>query len=54
MSHVCSPAATTAALAVVMAKRYRSSGKVMPAGALTIVAGIYSLMYSSTLLKLAI
>lgn len=41
---------TTVSLAVVMGKRYQASGKVMPAGALTIVAGIYSLIYSNFLL----
>ena len=49
---MCRWAATSVALAAVMGKRFQSSGKVMPAGALTILAGIYSVLYSSSLMRL--
>jgi len=41
---------TTSSLAVVMYRRYRASGKLMPAGVLTLVAAAYSIGYLRVLL----
>ena len=43
-------AVTTSSLAVVMYRRYRASGKLMPAGALTLAAAAYSIGYLRVLL----